>query len=719
MRLSQITSDVIGEAAKEPTLPSEGGKIEVQLNDGSRGTVDESDLSEVLQTGGRVVPAEEIKQEGLLAEAADKPISAFAASTLREATYGLSDKLLTESGLAKPEELVALEQANPASTVAGQVVGTVAPLALSGGLGIAGKIASATPVLLAEKAGEKIAGKIAGKVLSKTTSKTVENALKLGVGSAVDAGLYGVGQTISEDALGKAEFNAENLLANVGKSALTGGVFGASFGALSPSVGKALDKATNKANQLISDFANKGDVGILKWAGADKRHFKKIYGRSGIDEKDVADHLMSLTKGGGEDLKGLIQTSIEDVADKNAKFIDDAGERMNASLKAINDEFEILKNAGESKIGGDALIYGQDLAKTIEEKVLSKLEGISSPRKAAIEKIRDELSELGIVRDELGNFIKREPLSPDQIKRQSIEFGKLAKFDAQDTLGTREVYKELRFDLEDKLSKLMEKVDGGKGLYSVYKKAKRDYEKGLLTQEIIENGLAKEVANNRGMSLTESLSAVAGGVVGGLPGAVAGYALRRGMREHGDKMASYVISKIERANNRGKINISDAVDEFLKVGKMSGKVAEKAAIRSVIASDVKDEQSIEDKVSYYSQSPDAIVNKFVETNPDLFKVAPKTAAALQARLIKAAEFLNEKAPKKDLSTFGDTRVSRSDLLKFKNYVEAVEQPAKVLQNLKNGYFTPESGEVFKIIYPETYNQIKNEFLSRMNEFKKL
>jgi hypothetical protein len=712
MRLSKITSEAIGEAL--PSAPK--GPLKVVLANGERGTIDAVDLPEVVNSGGRVVSDEELKRESELATAADSPGTAFAAAALRDATFGLSDQIITKTGLASPQELQDLESQNPTASTLGQVAGTVAPFLVPGGA--AAKIASATPIFAASKLGAKV-GQVAGKALSKTTSNVVKKAVEVGAGSAVEGALYGVGQTISEDALGKAEFNAENLLANVGRAASTAGVMGGAFGALTPTASKVLEKAKLKADEFLNEVAQKGDIGIIKWAGADKKEFRKLFQRNDLDEKDISDHILSLTKGGGEDIGGLLKTSLDDVAEKNSQYLRQSGEVMDSAIKQLDSEFNVLASSGNAEQLKKGLIYGEDLARSIEDGALKEMGDIISPRKDALKKFADDLRELGVQRDELGNIVKRSPLSPSTLRSQSIEFGKLAKFDAAVATPIREAYAEGRFLLEKKLTDLMDSLDAGKGISSAYKQAKKDYAKGALTQDILENGLQKQAANNRGMSLTEGISAGTGAVIGGLPGAVAGYAVRRFSREQGDKLASFVLRKIEKANNAGKINISDTVDGFLNAGKKAGQIGGRVALRAVIASDVKDEKDIEDKIGYYSQSPDAIVNSFAEKNEDLFAVAPKTAQALQDRVLKAVNLLSSKIPKQDDSPFQDSPRSRSEIQKFKNYVEAVEEPYKVLANLKQGYFTPESGEVFREIYPELYNEIKNEFSNRMSEFKGL
>ena len=180
-----------------------------------------------------------------------------------------------------------------------------------------------------------------------------------------------------------------------------------------------------------------------------------------------------------------------------------------------------------------------------------------------------------------------------------------------------------------------------------------------------------------------------------------------------------VLGTIEKSSNNGKRKISDAVDEFLKYGKNAGKVTNKAALKAITGMNVTNEKEIEDKVDYYSQDPALIIENFTNNNRQLLDSAPNTAEATQATLIKAVQFLGSKSPKKDVSPFNDSPVSRSDLLKFKNYVEAVENPYSVIENLKHGYFTPESGEAIQTVYPAMYEAIRQEFTGRFDEFKNL
>jgi len=69
------------------------------------------------------------------------------------ASLGLSDQVLKRSGLVSEETLKNLEEAQPEISFGGQAVGTIAPMLLTGGTGVAAKVASKLPSALVGDAG--------------------------------------------------------------------------------------------------------------------------------------------------------------------------------------------------------------------------------------------------------------------------------------------------------------------------------------------------------------------------------------------------------------------------------------------------------------------------------------------------------------------------------------------------------------------------------------
>lgn len=148
-------------------------------------------------------------------------------------TAGLSDIYLTKDMFGEgahytPEELSQLVEQNKGVALTGEAAALISPLGFGGLLAGAGKAAA------------KVAGSQLTKALGKGVSKSlkdkiVEKIITNSAAGAVESGLYGIKETITEDALGEADANAENLLANMGVGAVLGGGLGVALG-----VGSAL-----------------------------------------------------------------------------------------------------------------------------------------------------------------------------------------------------------------------------------------------------------------------------------------------------------------------------------------------------------------------------------------------------------------------------------------------------------------------------------------------
>lgn len=179
-----------------------------------------------------------------------------------------------------------------------------------------------------------------------------------------------------------------------------------------------------------------------------------------------------------------------------------------------------------------------------------------------------------------------------------------------------------------------------------------------------------------------------------------------------------ITGSIEKAANIGKVQISDAVESFFK---KSSAMGTKAVNRIITGQDIsdKDLEDTESKIKLYQTNPDEIVNNFVNNNKQMLNAAPKTAEALQSRVMAATQFLSSKVPKVSPTPFDDATISRSELLKFKNYSDAVENPYRVLETIKSGYVAPEYMEAFSAVYPKMAAAIKEEFAERLSEFKNL
>jgi hypothetical protein len=110
------------------------------------------------------------------------------------------------------------------------------------------------------------------------------------------------------------------------------------------------------------------------------------------------------------------------------------------------------------------------------------------------------------------------------------------------------------------------------------------------------------------------------------------------------------------------------------------------------------------------------------------RLAPLRAAnpiaydRIETNKARAIEFLAEKLPRKpDLPGMGlgaDTwQPSDMEMRGWARYVAAVEDPHGVVERLASGEVTPEDAEAMKAVYPEMYQQIQMEIMSKLGELR--
>jgi hypothetical protein len=203
--------------------------------DGGLTWVQSASVPTAQSSGYRIASTADKKRATDAEEFGDSAILAGLAGAGRGLSFGLSDQFLVRTGLVGAEKLRGLKEYNPQASVAGEVLGTLAPLLVTGGTGIAGLglRTLGTGVRGVSAGGRAVSGAIKAALPAAKTlrGKVVRDAIAQGAGATVEGTAYGLGHAISEDALGDPDDVAELLMGSVGLSALTGGVAGGLFGA--------------------------------------------------------------------------------------------------------------------------------------------------------------------------------------------------------------------------------------------------------------------------------------------------------------------------------------------------------------------------------------------------------------------------------------------------------------------------------------------------------
>lgn len=694
----------------EYDLPAVGKQYALG-KDGSVVQVDNAKYADALRAGV-VIPASDADVRKSLYEEkyGNSEFTAGAAGALRGATMGLSDPLLTKSGLVNPGTLAGLESANPTSSTVGEVGGTIAGI-----LSPIGPIAEATKAgQIAERAAVKMLGKGAVEAgLSKNVARSIiEKAIPSAVGSAVEGSLFTSGGLISESALGKADYNAENVAATAGIGALLGAGLGTAFSGLKELAPMA-EGVGKKIIGIDEHFANpatnaKELLGVTdsKWDKFNK--FDKDFANKTVDALRDPERI------------GLKATDSADVlAQKVQDFHAKAGEKIGDSLEAIKQEAfktpEILPDAKEVYRKLEKKSY--DFAKELEF-----AEGVSAPEKAA------DYAAARRFEDSYGSMVKAakdgQKMDIDTLQKMRQSLDDAAKFDIVKNQDPAKIAiaKQLRYVLREEIDALANKVSPeiGAGL----KQANADY---YLGSKLIDP-IAVKAAKGHSIGLKDLLLGELVNEVGGSGVITAGVLGAKKLLQSDLKRRLVVLGTVEKANMAISKALNNSTAKFFTSNaeklptalrlNATAKLADFSLSRS---EDGKKPQSmaqtynnLQQNLSHYASDPKKLANKLQTSTAAIAHSAPDTAAALTMTGTKALNFLNSKLPRK----LNDPTVlqrpylpSGTEMAKFERYLTAVEKPVEVLKNFADGKMSREESEALQQVYPDLFSRLQDQAMS--------
>lgn len=282
--------------------------------------IPQDSINQYLQAGYRLATPQEIhnvKIQQQYGSGIGNYSKATAAAALRGPTFGGSDVVLTHLGITTPETLSGLKEANPWLSGASEFGGTLAGLALAPesevahaartaykaalATGDAAKIGAAKVAWSAAKeiAPELTAGSILNPVgaLSTISKQVAEKASPAAAafvgdilakpaaqfaGSAIEGAAFGLGNSVSESALGDPDAMGEKLLTNVGWGAVLGGGLGGLIKAGEIPVPKSLEAAQDALVGVKNAGEGISEVGTLASIAAKVSSFI-----SGKPEEDI------------------------------------------------------------------------------------------------------------------------------------------------------------------------------------------------------------------------------------------------------------------------------------------------------------------------------------------------------------------------------------------------------------------------------------------------
>jgi len=345
--------------------PYSEDEIPVIDNRGDLVKIKGSDLPNALKQSWRLAPAETFKASEEQSLYDESNLQAGVAGVLRGISFGLSDVALTKMFGVKPETLEKLRRYNPYISGAAEIGGAIAPILVSGGTGLAARIASKLPSAKLSKASLAI-DDLATRALQKnipnaldrasTVSKIVEMAGKT-AGSAVEGSVYGAGNFISEEALGNPDFNGESLFAHakrlggqMGEGALWGGL----VGGVIPGVMKESAKLLLKSPESLETAVSKASQTIF---GIEEEKIKKYLSNpefydNSLSAKEIAEKInakVTELASMAESKRIDLETAQSILLDMRSKFYE-KGTNISNAIKGADKEIKNTLKESEQKI---------------------------------------------------------------------------------------------------------------------------------------------------------------------------------------------------------------------------------------------------------------------------------------------------------------------------------------------------------------------------------
>lgn len=655
----------------------------------------------------------------------NRPGAATAAALASGLTFSLSDRVLDATGLVDKETLAGLAEHNPEADIVGQVSGALLPALVTGGASTGASAAAtgaraglktalrATAPALAERAALQVEKKIASALASaaaesgnkKLVQEIIKKSVAKGAGSAVEGAAWGANQLLREDALGKAELNAENLLSYAGEGALVGGTLGAALvpgGVLMREAGSGLSKALKKAGSQVfdpvRDSAKLMDLTPAQIAKFESKNPKFLEGlpdflrnKVGLKWNDSADSLV--TK-----LDGLQESAVT----------------------RIDDAIQQLDNQMASKGTGIGPGVYNDVAVELEKRFVEPYKGMKSMESYAA-KAKELAEDFRTKANDTRLELRR--LSFNEIRDMRKKMDQMAKafYKSTDPSEGAKAAFAARDTLKSVISKYADSVDP------------------TIAQKLADANLDYHYAATLGPRLSTKAEKqkdfvsfkdlLLGGVGAGLGGEVGLTLAAANKFLHSDlKRKMVILSQVEKAAQKTASRTSEALSNFFTKGSKASKLLSTGVlVRSSLAQKDGDKEAPKNRVEAFrniqnnvvelAADPQKMQNRILKSTHILAQAAPDTARSMGETMGRATQFLARKAPK-DARDIGfpvyepKYEPSSVELSKFERYVQVIDAPLSVLKDLEQGTLTRDHVEALKAVYPNLYQEIRVEALKQ-------
>lgn len=677
---------------------------------GPSGTIDSLDNVEQLDEDAL---SKEIAQEQ---QYGGRGGEAFLNRAAAAASFGLSTPILKGLGVSE-ERLREVPERSPLFAGAGTVTGVVGPALLTGGESLVAKAISA-PMREVTALGE-LAGTGMGKLVEgRVRSGAVKQILKESAVGLAEGGAYGAGNFVDEAALGKTDANAQNLVASVGAGAMLGGVGGGVLGGIKasmPMVRKGIaplsEKISSAARNIVDPEIAAGELVGIK---PDKMA-SIVSTRAGKDfQKDLPAYLVNKLE-----LRNF--GAAEDLVAANARI----KKASNAAIEDTVNALDMHAAANPTLLPPRAEVYDRLLSKLDDyQKKFINDPKLYSAELNTVEAFAEGLHTRALKKSASGTAAETSLKELDTLRKQyqGIKYkggGASESFRA-------EVAQTLRGELRDIVDESATKVASNSLDPSVQKLATdlKSANKDYWTASLLEKPLSKKL-NTKGLMSLQDI--VEGSVVGAATGSGplgAATSLARRLGKSDLRRRAVILADLKGQSMAVEKAVKEAVTNFVsKTKRPLRALSLKTLVNSGFAVDYdnghmpanKKEafKNVASNLEQLNNDQDTLLTRLAKSTARVSIAAPNIAQETQNTLLRSVNFLQSKIPHAPSSTTMFPKPyepSSMELAKFERYMQAVEHPLSVLEDLQKGTLTREHVEALQAVYPAIYSNLRQEIL---------
>jgi hypothetical protein len=665
-------------------------------NNGDRRVFDrDTEAQLALRQGYRNETREEY-EERLTKERLSSPVEqvkSFVAGAARGASFGISDVVLSRADEQARKSLELRKEVSPGASIAGEIAGALVGSKVGVGKALA-------------RGAESIAARATGGIASSLLRKTLKTAISEGAEGAA----YGLGQTISEEALDSDPgINAERLVANVGIGSLLG-VAGGGFLGLAGGVAGKAGAAIRGGEKATGDDWLRATVekytrsSAAKSLGAEPSAFKKLAKRSKTFEESVDELGEFLSKEKTADGKHLVEKwdNPEKIYEKVRTYKSQIG-------KQIGDYHESLY-----EISGDSAVNIDGFFKRADE-IIGKRESSLLPElNQRAENLRKIVDKARYIDGPDGSRAPRQLTLRDvDVFRKDIDSIVYQKAKPGTGIVQAHPMKEelgyLARTLQDDITKHIEKIAKpagaeGKALIAAYRDLNRKFSFLSNAEKIGERGVMRGFSN-RAFSPSDYLTAIGGSASGaaafgpvGIPIGVGVGVVNKILRERSratiTAIGRWALTKESALSSatRTQAKIEKAARGIIKnikpkPGLLAGITYAKATKRSR-EDEIKEYRRVQNKIARIAGDQNGLFEDMRNKTASLSDAMPNLGQASQTKMVEVLNYLAAKMPKEGpvdpLRPKKDTAPAIQDVRRFMSLIEIANNPSSILDRMSDG-----------------------------------